>query len=375
MNRLYLNNAATSFPKFEGTADFIKELIINKPLNSNRSVFKDNIIESTRKLIADTFNIKKEERIIFTSGATEGFNLLLQPKSLEKRHIISTVIEHNCVLRCLNALKEVNITIVGCDNKGFVDISAIESNINDNTEFVIINHASNVTGAIQNIEKLHYICRERNIQMIVDASQSAGVLPIDIDKFENASFVFTGHKGLMGLPGTGFIYINKKLFPEPLKMGGNGIWSDLEEMPSKLPYRYEAGTQNFIGIASLWYSLSMIKRTGISTILNRKKEITSKIIKIIQNNKELRLFSPEDENKNIGIISFSHPDISSDEFSEMLYDGFNIETRSGLHCAPMIHKSLGTFDEGLVRISPSFFTTDEEIDIFATAIAKIIISL
>lgn len=371
---IYLNNSTTSFPKPDSVTERVLNSMKNPVIDDNRSGFvgeNDNSLNKIRIKISSFFGINDPSRLIFTQNATEAINTILSGLELKNKNIITTVTEHNCVLRKINQLKENNhVEYINCDKYGFINIKQLIEISKSGADVAIINHSSNVTGAVQNIEEIYHILINENILPVFDISQTAGVINIDIKKMEKAFFVFTGHKSLFGITGSGGFYIPEEIDIKPFKYGGNGIWSDLEEMPSKLPYKYEAGTHNIISINSLCAGIDFINSTGIEKIHKVKKDYIKLLYFELSKIPGIEIFT-NIKRENSGILSFRHKEMESEEISDILFESFKIIVRSGLHCAPLIHKSLKTFDFGLVRVSPSIFNTESDICHFIESLKKI----
>jgi len=374
---IYLNNAATSHPKPIEVIEEINKYIKSVPFHSSRTGLdfqQIDIIQTCRENIRNFFNIGSINNIIFTSGATESLNLAINGLDLSNKHVISTTTEHNSVIRPLKHLEkdgEIELTFIHSDKYGYVDTEKIKNCIKENTKVIIINHCSNVTGSIQDIDSISKIAKNNNIILIVDASQSAGIIPIDVKKLNIDLLAVTGHKSLYGLAGIGFLYISDKINLKALKYGGTGIKSSLLYQPEERPLYYEAGTLNLAGIVSLNAGISFIQKTGIKKIENKKISHINRIINEIKNLKNIKIYCNIDNQNRIPILSFNIKNINPNEIGYILESSFNIISRSGLHCAPLIHKDIGSYPEGNVRISPSYFTKDDEIDIFIDAIIKI----
>ena len=375
-NLIYLNNAATSYPKPINVINTVKNYIDSVPLNITRSGLEfsqNNVVKQCRKNLAFLLNIDNPNNIIFTSGATESLNLAILGIEPENSHIITSITEHNSVIRPLKHLErtgEISVSFIKCDKKGLVDPVDIKNKIKKNTKAIIINHCSNVTGQIQNIFKIGEIAKENNIYFIVDGSQSIGNINIDLKKTYIDVFAFTGHKSLFGLQGIGGIYINDKLKLKPLKTGGTGIKSQLTFQPEEIPLFYEAGTQNIAGITSLNAGCKYILDTTILKIQQKKLKLLNKIYDQLSSMPQIDIYGYCSEN-NIGILSFNVKNIDNSEIGYILQNSFNIVVRTGLHCAPLIHEALGTNPKGTIRLSPSCFTLKEDVDIFLEAIIKI----
>ncbi len=370
---IYLNNAATSYPKPDSVIKAVTKYINSLPLNPERSGFtgdEDNVIKKCRKNLALLFNIKNPDRVIFTSGATESLNLAIKGLELYKKHIITTRIEHNSVIRPLKHLERegiIELSFVECNKQGYVGSDDIKKEIKENTGAIIVNHCSNVTGTVLDIKSISEIARTGNIIFIVDASQSAGTIPLDVTECNMDILVFTGHKSLYGLPGIGGIYIKEGINLKPLKVGGTGVRSDLLYQPEEVPMYYEAGTRNMAGIVSLCEGTSFILERGMNKIEEHKNKLVERAVRGLKEIPEIIIYGSEGNS----IFSFNIKGIKPEDAGYILENSFEIIIRSGLHCAPLIHKSLGSYPEGSIRVSPSYFTTFEEIDFFIDAVKHI----
>jgi len=375
---IYLNNAATSFPKPERVNKAVIEYLGSAPFHCLRTGHigkEDDTIDSCRRKIAQFFNISGPENIIFTSGATESLNLVIRGLDLSGGHVVTTCIEHNSVLRPLKKLEkkgQIELSIVGCDKSGHVCPKDISDAIRKNTRAVIVNHCSNVTGHITDIDALSEICHKKNILFIVDASQSAGCVPIDVGRTEIDILVFTGHKSLYGLPGTGGLYLRPGIAVEPLKVGGTGIKSELEYQPEDVPLLYEAGTPNVPGIVSMRAGVDFILKTGMDKINDKKQAHINRIINAFKKEPSIEIYGGTSSEEDVSILCFNISGVPSEKAGDIFENSFGIVLRSGLHCAPLAHKALGTYPDGALRVSPSFFTADEEIEKFIYAALEIL---
>lgn len=374
---IYLNNAATGFPKPNSVLLAVQNFINTIPKDYSRSGYDNtslDIITECRKEIASLFNISNPNTISFSSGATESLNLVLQGIPLDKNHFVSSAVEHNSVIRPLKEMErdeKITLSFTECDCNGIILPQKIEEAITIDTKAVVINHSSNVTGVVNDIESIGKICKKYNVMFIVDASQSAGVYPIDVEKMNIDSLVFTGHKSLNGIQGIGGAYIREGSNIKALKVGGTGVRSDYLFQPTDIPMYYEAGTQNMPGIVSLYEGVKFIHNNGLDNIRKKKIDIISEMRKKIEKNKPI-VFYPDKKSKlKTTVFSFNIIGMDTEDVAYILENNFNIIIRSGLHCAPLIHKYIGTTPYGTVRVSPSIFTTQNEIDTFCNAINQI----
>lgn len=380
MNReYYFDHSATSNPKPKIVVDTVLEAITTFNGNPSRSSYKKNIsldrkILEVREKLASFFNISNPLQIAFTKNSTESLNFAIKGLGFENCHIITSVLEHNSVLRPLNYLKDnkgVEISYINPFKDDKEVIKNITSLIRKDTKAIVINHISNVTGYIFNIEEIGKIAREHNLIFIVDASQSAGFYPIDVAQDNIDILCFTGHKSLMGIQGIGGIYVREGLSISPIIEGGTGSFSKLPRQPLKMPEMLEAGTSNTPGILSLGAGIDYINSIGLETIKNHKTNLVNYFIKSLSNIPEIIIY----DNFNIErgpVVALNIKGIPSSELSDILSEEFNICTRGGFHCAPLAHKYLGTYEDGAVRFSFGYTNTIEEIDYCISALKEII---
>ena len=374
---IYLDNAATSWPKPEGVYLAV-EKAMREGGNPGRSGHKMSLqagrmIDETRHLLARFFNAPAGDRIIFTLNATEAINLALKGLLKPGDHVISGAMEHNAVARPLESLQEkgVEVTKVVTSARTGIDPAAVEAAIKSNTKLVVVCHASNVTGTINPIGKIGKLCRERGILFLVDGAQSAGYLPIDVQDMCIDLLAFPGHKGLLGPQGVGGLYISPDISPVPLKEGGTGSDSHSLLQPLKSPDRYESGSQNTPGIAGLGEGLKFILKEGLETIGAKESILVNRLLEGLQTIPGVILYGPPSGEKRAPVISLNIAGTDSLEVALILDQAFDIAVRAGLHCAPEAHRVLGTLEKGTVRLSLSYFNTEEEIDLCLEALASI----
>ena len=366
---VYLDNASTSFPKPKVVADSIYDYITNIGGNTNRGNYSNSlegnrILLSTRKLIADFFNFNSIENVIFTNNITMSLNILIKGILNKGDHVISSTMEHNSVLRPLNYCvknKGVDLSLIQANNLGFIDVSSLESLIKPNTKAVILSHASNVTESIQNLIDVGNICKKHNLFFIIDTAQSAGTVNVDMKVLNANAIAFTGHKSLYGPQGIGGFIIDDKLnnICKPLLSGGTGSLSHSLSQPDFLPDKFECGTLNMLGIVGLNKAISFINNTGRETIKEKILFLRNKLYDGLSNIDGIKVFGSK--NNSTTCISFTYRNIDPSEVSFYLSEN-GIKTRAGLHCAPLAHKSIGSYPAGTSRLSLSYFNTIEEID-------------
>lgn len=374
----YFDNSATSHPKPLSVIEKVQQTLIHFNGNPGRSGYKkavqiDREMYNVRNKIAEFFNIKNPLQIAFTSNATESLNFAVKGMGFENCHIISSVLEHNSVLRPLHYLEdEKNVTVSFAEPAENTDklLKNISSQIRENTKAVILNHISNLTGYIMDIEAVGKLCREKNLIFILDVSQSAGFTKIDVEKAGINILCFTGHKSLFGIQGTGGIYVEEGILLNPLLEGGTGSFSKLSRQPKVMPELLESGTLNTPGILSLGAGIDFINSVGLDKIQEHEYKLTKLFIDEVSKIKNIVIYG----DKNIfrgPVVSINIKDVSSSELAGILDEEFNICTRSGFHCAPLAHKYYGTYETGMVRFSFGYFNTEKEIMYAVNALREI----
>ncbi|MCP4219928.1 MAG: aminotransferase class V-fold PLP-dependent enzyme [bacterium] len=374
-----MNNAATGFPKPHCVSKAVAEYLETPPSDFLRTGGTSpngsgDILTTCRRKLARLFNAPHFNRIVFTSGSTEALNLALLGMDFQNAHVVTTSIEHNSVYRPLKLLEtqgRIQLSIVPCDAGGNVTATDIAEAVRDNTKAVVVNHCSNVCGSIPDLEAIGRIAKQCRAVFIVDASQSAGLLPIDVQAAKVDMLAFSGHKALHGMPGIGGLYIRESIEPNPLKVGGTGIKSDILYQPPEIPVYYEAGTHNMPGIVSLNAGLDFIQHTGFEAIRKKIVQLTASAVDAFRALPGITLYGhPE----NSSMLSFNIKDVAPGDVGYVLENSFEIIIRSGLHCAPLIHKAMGSFPDGSLRVSPSYFSTETEMECFVDAVKQICLS-
>jgi len=375
---IYLDNAATSFPKPEAVYKAVDKCFREFGANPGRSGHKlaleaGRAIYETRELICQLFNIDNPMQIIFTSNATDSLNLAIKGILKNGDHVITSSMEHNSVIRPIKTLEEIGVenTVVQCDKQGFIDVKDIVKAIKENTKMIAITHASNVTGTVMPIDEIGKLAKENNLILLVDAAQTAGVYDIDVKKMNIDMLAFPGHKGLMGPQGTGGLYIREGIDMRQMKEGGTGSKSESLYQPEIVPDRYESGTPNTPGIVGLGAGIKFIIEKGIENIRKHEEYLTDYMLNELKKIDMVNIYGPQDAKKQASVISINIGDLDSSELSFILDKAFDIAVRSGLHCAPLAHKTIGTFEQGTVRFSIGYFNTKEDIDQSIEAIKKI----
>ena len=354
---IYFDNAATTKNKPAEVIDAVVNALKNFG-NSSRGVYEeslsaDRIVFETRKKIAKMFNVGNSRQVVFTKNATESLNIAINGLFLENDHIITSVSEHNSVLRPIHYLKEkgVEVSYIGVSEKGVLNFEEIPSLIKANTKAIVITHASNVTGNITDLKKYGDFCRENNLLFVVDASQTAGAFDIDMKEMNIDVLCFTGHKSMLGPQGTGGLCVREEVYIRPFIVGGSGTHSYDEFQPDKMPTRLEAGTLNSHGIAGLHASIDYLLNNKIENLTKRALELSRKFYDGVSKFPEVTVYGDFETEFRAPIVSLNISDMDSSEVSSILYEEYKISTRPGAHCAPLIHKALGTVEQGMVRFS------------------------
>ena len=349
--KIYFDNGSTSFPKAPGVATAMANLIEQGAFNINRGNYEGAyevaaIVLETRELLADLFHAKSSKQVVFTPGITYSLNFVIKGLLKPGDHVLVTGLEHNAVMRPLCQMEKMGVTyeIVPTDREGMVRASDVEAMIRKETKAVIMLHASNVCGTVVPIGEIGAVCKIYGAYFIVDTAQSAGTLPIDMQKSNIDFLAFTGHKGLLGPQGIGGFLISEELDKEltPLIAGGTGSISDSLEMPTMLPDKYESGTMNLPGIIGLHAALSYLKEVGVERIHDKKMELTAYFLEGLKKFPEIRVVGRQNLQDRVAVVSLDFENADNAVVAFELESEYGIMTRVGLHCAPVAHKSLGT---------------------------------
>ncbi|HHT9129925.1 MAG TPA: aminotransferase class V-fold PLP-dependent enzyme [Candidatus Brocadiaceae bacterium] len=376
---IYLDNAATTFPKPEIVYKTMDTFYRTFGANPGRSGHKmavaaEKEIEDTRATIARLFGIKDSRRLIITFNATDAINMGIKGLLKPGDHAVTTYLEHNAVSRALHGLEKRNIitvTKVRNSPEGFIDPDDVKNAVTSRTRLIVMAHAPNVLGTIQPIREIGKIARENNVVFMVDAAQTAGVCEIDVDKLYIDMLAFTGHKGPLGPTGTGGLYVGERLTLEPWREGGTGFEPTSLSQPEELPFKLESGTPNTVGIAGLRAGVEYILSKGINTIRAHEQKLINKLINVLKHDNRFILYGTTDISKKVGILSINVKGYKPAEVGAILDQTFDIAVRPGLHCAPFAHQMMGTFPDGTVRISTGYFNTEKDIDQLIIALHKI----
>jgi len=376
---IYVDNAATTFPKPKIVTDKIMECSLGYAGNPGRSGHKlamkmDLEIYETREKICKLINGTEPLNVIFTFNATDSLNIAIKGVLEKGNHVITTSMEHNSVLRPLNQLRKdeiIDLSIVYADKQGYVNPQKIFDAVTPETKMIVTTHMSNVFGTIVDIKSIGEFCKENNILYLVDAAQSIGVLDIDVQDMNIDLLAFPGHKALFGPMGTGTLYIKEGIKVKPLRQGGTGSYSHSIDQPDLYPDSLESGTPNGVGIIALEKGIGFINEVGIDNIRNHEISLKNHFIDLLKDNDDIILYGTLDDRQG-AVVSLNVKDMDSSEVSYILSDEFDIYTRPGFHCAPLAHKSLGTDELGAIRFSFGYFNTIKEVEQCVNAL-KIII--
>ena len=378
--RVYLDNSATSWPKPPSVVKAISDYLNEYGGSPGRSGHSFSLraareVFETRELIAELFNARSSERVIFTANATHALNIALKGILKKGDHVIITSMEHNSMIRPLRYLENqglIELSIVNCDSKGSINIENLINCFKPNTKLVATIHGSNVTGTLQPIRQIGNICKNNNVLYLIDAAQSAGFANIDMQQDNIDILAFTGHKKLYGPPGIGGLCINNDIAIETLIHGGTGSKSEMEIHPEFYPDRLEAGTGNTVGVVGLKAGIQFILDKGIDKLRIKQTELTNYFIKQLQEINEVILYGINSDEDRLPIVSMNIKNIIPSDLAFKLDNEFEIMVRAGLHCSPLAHKTIGTFPQGTVRFSIGSFNTEEEINYTIEAIKRII---
>ncbi len=379
-NLIYLDNSATTFPKPDVVYDFMIDFYRKHGVNPGRSGFDaaietEEIVNDTRKLLTALFNGDDPNRLTFSYNASDSLNMILQGLAEPGDHVITTTLEHNSVLRPLNHLevnKIIEVTHIPFDRYGYVDPFDFKKALRKNTKMVVVNHCSNVIGTVQPLDEIGKICKEAGIYFIVDSSQSAGVIPIDMKVMGIDVLVFTGHKCLMGPTGIGGSYVMKNVPVRITRFGGTGVRSAQKSHLEEYPYRLECGTLNILGVAGLYAGVKWILEQGIENLHQKEIMLWNRLRTRIQDIENVITYCADSTENQNPVLSLNIKGFEAGDVGTILDVDYNIACRTGLQCAPLVHVGLGTDKiHGTVRLSAGPFNTDEHIDAAIQAIVEI----
>ena len=377
---VYLDNAATTFPKPPEVIQFMCDFYATRGVNPGRTGFDlaleaEETLADARQALTDFFGGTNRDRLVFSHNVTDALNLLISSVLKPGDHAVTTCLEHNSVLRpmYMHAENGVEVDFVPFDARGYVDPDEIASRIRPNTKIVVVNHGSNVIGTIQPVAEIGRRCREKGVLFAIDAAQTAGLLPIDIAAMNVDVVCFTGHKSLFGPSGTGGMYISEHVDITPCRAGGTGVMSALKLQPREYPWQMEFGTLNTMGIAGLLAAQRWIaERGGVDAIYEHEMRHARRLRDGLAEIEGVQLYCADLSHDHLPVFVFNIGGLPADQAGTFLDVEHDVITRTGLHCAPQVHEGIGTFDDhGTVRFSPGVFTTDDEIERAIDAVAEV----
>lgn len=379
---IYLDNAATSWPKPPGVAEAMAGALTRAGGNPGRaghrlSLASGHIMYDVREALAEFFGAPDPLRVIFTQNATHALNLALHGLLRPGARVVCTSMEHNGVMRPLRALERagVEVVVVPCGTDGLLPVDLLAAAVTPGTALVVVNHASNVTGTIAPVAEAAEVAWRAGALLLVDAAQSAGALEIDMGRMGIDLLAFAGHKGLLGPSGTGGLLLGERVDPRrlaSLMQGGTGSRSEQEVQPEDLPDKYESGTPNFVGIAGLGAGLAYVRERGVAAIRADEMALVERLRDGLLRLPAVTVYGPADPERRVGVVSFTVGAVPVSEIGFALDDEFEVMTRIGLHCAPAAHRTIGTLPGGTVRLAPGPFTTAAEVDAAMDAIAAVV---
>ena len=383
MERSYLDNASTTFPKPKSVADAVYTYMTSVGSNINRGCYDsaydvEELVFETRQMLSALFHGGNCKNVVFTKNVTESLNVILKGFLKPGDHVLVSAMEHNAMMRPIRQLERIGVEFdrMPCDGQGNLKLEAVEALIRPNTRAIAMMHASNVCGTVLDIEAVGAICHKRGLKFIVDCAQTAGVLPIDMEAMHIDALAFTGHKGLLGPQGIGGFILKEEMIGliDPLLSGGTGSISHTEEIPGFMPDRFEPGTMNLPGILGLHAGLAWLQETGTETIKNHELALAARMLAGLQELEEaglVRILGRRDLRMRTGVVSIQ---TLTKELSQAAYEldaDYGIQTRVGLHCAPSAHETLGTYPTGTIRFSFGWWNTEAQVDLALKALKEI----
>jgi cysteine desulfurase / selenocysteine lyase len=374
---IYLDNAATSYPKPESVYRMVDHVLRDVGASPGRAAHRkareaSALVEATRNKAARLFGISDARQALFTKSATESINIVLKGWLRTGDRVVASGIEHNAVIRPLMRLREigVRVEIAPCKDNGQLDLHTFKRLLDPAPRLVVLTHASNVNGALQPIDEVARLCSTSGVPLLLDAAQTAGIQPISAEAWKLGMLACSGHKNLLGPAGVGILYVRSDLEVQPLIEGGTGSQSEEELQPEVCPDRFESGTPNLPGIAGLSAGIDFIVARGMKSILEHELQMAFLLERELTKMPGVTLYQPG--TRGTGAVSFTVDGINPADLGYLLDGGFDIAVRTGLHCAPLAHRTLGTFPEGTVRVSPGLFTTSAEVEEFLRAMHTLI---
>ena len=381
MNKIYLDNGSTSFPKAPGVGKAMANFIENVGVNIGRGGYEEaysaaEVVLDTREKLCKLFHFDQPENVVFTSGITASMNILLKGLLQPGDRVLTTSMEHNAVMRPLRQLEQegVEVVLIPCKDDGTLDFEAFIDLATPGTRALVMTHASNMCGTVMPVQEVAEHCQTLGIWTIVDCAQTAGILPVDMEAWGVDAIAFAGHKGLLGPQGIGGFLITDDLAAEvnPLLSGGTGSISHLETVPDFMPDRFEPGTQNLPGIFGLHAALSYLEEVGIEKIYRHEMALAARLLEGLSNLEGIRVAGRTQLTGRTAVVSVDFLHMDNADAAFLLEDKYGIMTRCGLHCAPRAHMTVGTFPQGTVRFAPGRETTEAEIDAALVAVKAIL---
>lgn len=383
--QVYMDNAATSRQKPEAVFKEIKRFFFDVNCNPGRGGYDLSLeagreVLRAREVIARFFNVQQPNQVIFTQNVTHALNTALKGLLKPNDHVLTSGLEHNAVIRPLEALageKNISYTFIPTGSDGFLAPELIYKHVRPNTRMIVMTHGSNIIGSILPVEQIGKIAEELGLYFVVDCAQTAGCVPIDFQKLNLSVLAFTGHKHLLGPMGTGGFCVRQDVAEkmQPLVEGGTGSVSHREQQPGFLPDKFESGTLNTPGIVGLRVAVEYILNVGVDKIREKEMALTRRLLEGLRGLKHIKIYGPQDPAHQTGTVSINMEDVDNAELCTVLDREFGIMTRPGLHCAPVAHRTVGTFPQGTLRISLGYFTTAEEVDYVIKCLEQIDSSL
>ena len=381
MSEIYLDNAATSWPKPESVYRAVEHTMREVGVSAGRAVYDpantaNQIVKQTRQSVAALINAPAAHQVVFTTSGTDSLCTAISGILKQGDHAITTVADHNSVLRPLMHLQQtgvITLTVVDCDEAGVVSAADVADAIGDKTRLVAVTHASNVTGAIQPIDAISDICKKRDVRLLVDAAQTIGHIPIDVQKIGCDMLGAPGHKGLLGPMGTGVLFLSDAVSEEisPLRFGGTGSNHVDATQPTQMPQKFEAGSLNVPAISGLGEGVKFVHSEVGEAMQEHAEDLMVELRDGFANIEGVKIFGPSEKSDRTGVTSISVAGFDSQTVAGILDVDFAIQIRAGFHCAPLMHKRLGTDQDGLIRFSPGPFNTSVDIEMAVNAIAEI----
>ncbi len=375
---IYFDNAATTFPKPESVYRAMDEFMRHHAGNPGRgthqmSLAASQMVDGTRAALARLFHAPDVNRVIFAANTTDALNLALYGLLEPGDHVVTTTMEHNAIIRPLYTLhgQGVGVTQVPCASDGSLDPAAVLAALRPNTRLVAMIHASNVSGTILPVAEVGAGVRERGVLLLVDAAQTAGVLPIDVQSMHIDLLAFPGHKGLLGPPGTGGLIIGERVRLRSIRQGGTGTRSEDEAQPTGLPEGLETGSLNSVGIAGLGAGVSFVADQGVESIGAHERHLVQRLLNGLLTIPGLTVYGPSDPKRQVGVVSIRLDHWEPMDLGVALDQDYDIAVRTGLHCAPLAHRTIGTLPSGTVRLAPGYSTTPEEVDQVVEALDRL----